>query len=51
MQIFASLVNAAFKSGKKIEMLIFVTTLKNTGSHLEALTAKTSKICSSFKTT
>ena len=35
-----SLLNAAFKSRKKTEKLIFVTTHKTTRSHLEALLQK-----------
>ena len=50
MQIYASLVNAAFKSSKKIEMPIFVATHKTTRFHCEALTAKNIKVYHSCMT-
>ena len=40
------MVNAAFKSRKKSEMPIFVISCKTTGSFLEVLTAKNSKVSS-----
>ena len=43
-----SLVNAAFKSSKKIEMLIFAATHKTRGLHREVLTTKDIKIYSAF---
>ena len=40
----SSLVKAALKCSKKIEMLISVTTHKTTGFHRETLTAKNIKL-------
>ena len=40
MRIFACLEIAAFKSSKKFEIIIFVTTHKTAGFYREALTAK-----------
>ena len=47
MRIFASLLNSAFKSSKKIKISIFVLSICETsGFHKEALTAKI--LCSIF---